>query len=260
MRIIVTRPAAQAVSWVADLCRAGMDAVALPLIRIVPPADAEPVQQAWQALPRHSLVFFVSANAVLHFFAQRPPGAVWPTDTRAAAPGPGTAAVLRAQGLPPHAVVAPADDAPAFDSEAVWDLLRHEPWAGRSVLVVRGEDGRDWLSTQLQAAGATLQAVAAYARVAPVETPAVRALLAAARADPGGHLWLFSSSEAVRHLQTLWLGGVPAGARALATHARIVAAARDAGFAEVTETLPLPGAVMAAVWALQGPSIQSPPP
>jgi len=257
MRVVVTRPAAQAVTWVDGLRRAGVDAVALPLIRIVPPADPAPVQQAWQDLPQRALVFFVSANAVLHFFAQRPLGAVWPEGTRAAAPGPGTAAVLRAQGLPPAAVVAPPDDAPAFDSEAVWDLLRDEPWAGRSVLVVRGEDGRDWLSAQLRSAGAVLHAVAAYARAAPVTTPAILALLAAARSAPGAYLWVFSSSQAVRHLQALWPGGVPAGARALATHARIADAARAAGFAEVALTQPLPAQVLQTVRALQGASIQS---
>ena len=161
MRVIVTRPAAQAATWVADLRGAGFDAVALPLIHIAPPRDLQPVHHAWLVLAQHQLLFFVSANAVLHFFAQRPAGASWPAGTRAAAPGPGTAAALRAQGLPPAAVLEPADDAPSFDSESLWLRLQAEPWAGRSVLVVRGEDGRDWLAEQLRAAGATVQFLAA---------------------------------------------------------------------------------------------------
>jgi uroporphyrinogen-III synthase len=254
MRAIVTRPAAQAATWVADLQRAGVDAVALPLIRIGPPADPAPVREAWRTLDGHALVFFVSANAVLHFFALRPPGAAWPAATRAAAPGPGTAAALQAQGLAEGGVVAPAADAPAFDSEALWARLQHERWAGRSVLVVRGEDGRDWLAEQLRGAGATVRYLAAYTRAAPEPDAQARALLAAARAAPAAFLWLFSSSEAVRHLQALWGGPAPPGARALASHPRIAEAARAAGFAEVLATAPDLAAVRRAI---QGASIQS---
>lgn len=249
MRAIVTRPADQAQAWVADLRAHGIDAVALPLIRIVPAADAAPVQAAWRRLDRYALLFFVSANAVQHFFGARPSDAAWPAATRAAAPGPGTAAALRARGLEP---VEPAPDAPAFDSEALWQRLRHEDWAGRAVLVVRGEDGRDWLAEQLRAAGATVDFVAAYARRPPQPDAAQRALLDAALAAPAAHLWLFSSSEAVRHLQAL--APVPPGARALASHPRIAEAARAAGFAEVLACHPAPGAVRAAI---QGASIQS---
>ncbi|MBT9488342.1 MAG: uroporphyrinogen-III synthase [Rubrivivax sp.] len=260
MRVIVTRPAAQAAAWVADLRRDGFDAVALPLIEITPPADLRPVQQAWHTLARHRLLFFVSANAVLHFFAQRPPGAVWPASTRAAAPGPGTAAALRAEGLPPAAVLEPADDAASFDSESLWARLQAEPWAGCSVLVVRGENGRDWLAEQLRAAGAEVHFLAAYTRGAPQPAPAGQALLAAAQADPARHLWLLSSSEAVQHLQALWGGAVPPGARALASHPRIAQTARAAGFTEVQLCAPDPAAVRQALRLAGGGSIQSGPP
>jgi uroporphyrinogen-III synthase len=120
--------------------------------------------------------------------------------------------------------------------------------------VVRGEQGRDWLADQLSAAGATLRTVAAYARQAPVLSPAGLQLLAAAHADPARHLWLFSSSEAIRHLAAQWPGGVPAGARAVATHPRIADSARRAGFAEVRLAPPAPAAVLQAI---RGASIQS---
>jgi uroporphyrinogen-III synthase len=249
VRAIVTRPADQAAAWVADLRAAGIDAAALPLIAIEPPADPSPVLAAWRSLERYALVFFVSANAVQHFFALRPAASGWPAGTRAAAPGPGTSAALRAQGLEP---LEPAADAPAFDSEALWQRLRDEPWAGRAVLVVRGEDGRDWLADRFRAAGAAVDHLAAYARRPPQPDAGQRALLNAAQAAPAAHLWLFSSSEAVRHLQAL--GPVAAGARALATHPRIAAAARAAGFAQVIECRPEPAAVRSAI---EGASIQS---
>jgi len=46
MRIIVTRPAAQAAAWVRSLAARGVDAVALPLIEIAPPADVNAVAAA----------------------------------------------------------------------------------------------------------------------------------------------------------------------------------------------------------------------
>lgn len=253
MRAIVTRPAAQAAPWVDALRAQGIDAVALPLIDIAPPADRAPVEALWRTLPSKSLLFFVSANAVQHFFALRPPGAAWPAGLRAAAPGPGTAEALVACGLQPAAVVTPAAEAASFDSESLWQVLGAEDWRGRAVSVVRGEDGRDWLAEQLRAAGAAVDFVAAYARRPPDLAPASVALLEAARVAPAAHLWLFSSSEAVRHLQALW-GRPPAGARALATHPRIADAARAAGFAEVLACAPHPEAV---VQAIQGASIQS---
>jgi uroporphyrinogen-III synthase len=249
MRVLVTRPLAQARPWVAALQAQGIDAVALPLIGIAPLADTAPLAAAWSGLARQALVFFVSANAVDHFFALQPAGAVWPADTLAAAPGPGTAAALRAHGVPQASIVAPGPQAPSFDSEAVWAQLQARDWRGRSALIVRGEQGRDWLAEQLKAAGAQTRFLAAYRRQPPALDAGGQQLLDAARQDPAGHLWLFSSSEALRHLAALWPGGAPAGARALASHARIAAAARDAGFVQVRDVAPSVDAVLAAIRA-----------
>lgn len=258
-RVIVTRPAAQAEGWVERLRARGVPALALPLIAIHPVADVRPLHAAWAAIDRYAMLFFVSGNAVEHFFACRPSDRPWPAGTLAAAPGPGTAAALRTAGVPPGCVVEPAADAASFDSESLWQQIRARPWAGREVLIVRGEQGRDWLAAQLRAAGAQARFLAAYARgPAPLDA-AGRALLEAAQREPARHLWLFSSSEALRHLAASW--PVPAGARALATHPRIAAAARAAGFAEVRETAPAADAVAAAAVAADdakaGGSVQS---
>jgi uroporphyrinogen-III synthase len=256
MRLIVTRPAEQAAGWVAALQALGCDAQALPLIDIAALAVATPLRAAWQALPRYTLVMFVSANAVQHFFAAgRPaPTDAWPPGVRAAATGPGTAAALRAVGVPAGALVEPAADATRFDSEALWAQVAHEDWAGRQVLVVRGEDGRDWLADTLRERGATVDFVAAYRRLAPQPDAAGRALLAQAVAHPAGHLWLFSSSEAVAHLQSLAPGADWSHSGALATHPRIAAAARSAGFGSVVLTAPATEAVAqaAGAWPPQG--------
>lgn len=257
MQVIVTRPGAQAQPWVARLRSLGHSAHALPLIGIAPPHDAAPVQAAWAGLGAHRLVMFVSANAVDHFFLARPPGAGWPPGVLAGSTGPGTSAALCAAGVPSGALVHPPVDAPRFDSEALWALLQHHDWTGRSALIVRGEEGRDWLAETLRARGARVVFVAAYRRVLPAFGPEERALLTAGLADPDHHLWLFSSSEAVANLLALAPGAVWAQAQALASHPRIAQAARQAGFGAVAIVPPTPEAVVQ--WLNGGPRLQSAP-
>lgn len=256
MQVIVTRPPAQAAAWVAQLQALAVDAVALPLIGIAPVDDAAPLQAAWRDLQHAAMVFFVSPNAVLHFFAARPADAAWPAATLAGSPGPGTSNALRDAGVPAPLIAEPAADAPRFDSEALWARIEHLPWQGRHVLVVRGEDGRDWLAATLRERGATVGFVAAYRRQAPTADAAGRALLAAALAGPSQHLWVFSSSEAVGHLQALAPAADWSRSLAIASHPRIAEAARAAGFGGVDLVRPEPAAVAAYV---RGASIQSAP-
>ncbi len=251
VRVIVTRPAAQARGWVDALQALGVDAQALPLIDIAPADDPAPLHEAWHGLAQQSLVMFVSANAVEHFFAVRPPGVVWPAALPAGSTGPGTTAALRACGVA-H-IEAPAAEAAQFDSEALWARLAHQPWAGRQVLVVRGEEGRDWLADTLRGHGAQVSFVAAYRRHAPQPDSAGRALLADALARPSQHLWVFSSSEAVGHLQALAPGADWSASCALASHPRIVQAAQALGFGRVERVAPEPPAVAAWLAAHAGP-------
>jgi uroporphyrinogen-III synthase len=247
---IVTRPVAQAAGWVQALQALGLQASALPLIGIAALDDDAALRSAWAALPAQALVMFVSANAVQHFFAARPPGMTWPVAVLAGSTGPGTSAALLAAGVPAGQLVAPAEDATVFDTETLWATrLQALPWAGRQVLVVRGEDGRDWLADTLRGHGAEVDFVAAYRRLPPRLDAAGQALLAAAQATPAGFLWLFSSSEAVQHLRDLAPATDWAAARALASHPRIADSARQAGFGSVLLTPPHPEAVAAALRA-----------
>jgi uroporphyrinogen-III synthase len=254
MRVIVTRPAAQAADWVGQLQRHGIDAVALPLIGIAPVADPVELDAAWQGLERFALVVFVSPNAAEQFFARRPAGAAWPAALHAGSPGPGTTRVLVGLGVPPGAVIEPSGDAPQFDSESLWLQLRLRDWQGTEVLVVRGDGGRDWLAQTLRAAGARVTHLQAYMRVAPRFDAEQTDLLQAAIARPAMHLWFFSSSEAIDNLAAMPLADVGAGwraARALATHARIAARARALGFAHVAEARPALADVIACIQSLR---------
>lgn len=248
MRVLVTRPAAQAGEWVDLLRDAGLQAEALPLIAIAPSDDAAALAQAWSGLRDAALVVFVSPNAATCFFEGRPAGAAWPAAAVAASPGPGTTRVLRSLGV--QAVVEPSADSPQFDSEALWQQLAARDWQGRQVLIVRGASGRDWLAERLRERGAVLRFVAAYGRTVPDLSAAERALLQEAIAAPSQHLWLFSSSEAISNLQALAPGATWAGALALATHPRIAQTARGLGVGRVLEARPGAEAVIACIQSI----------
>ena len=268
-RVIVTRPEPEASAWAQALRAAGWPAQALPLMEIAEPTDTA-TQQRLQQARAHWLdadaIMFVSAAAVQHFFSaavQAPQvSQTASVRTRFWAPGPGTARVLAqalaARGLGAEHIDAPAADAVQFDSEALWPVVAPQLKPGQRIWIVRGAsqpaaapsahsapepaaqalagNGRDWLIQQCQAAGAQVQACVAYERRAPPSTPAQQALLQSAAAS--GSLWLFSSSEALAHLRQLAPAAVWTQASALATHPRIAASARAAGFGHVIDTRP----------------------
>jgi uroporphyrinogen-III synthase len=237
MRLIITRPLDQALPWLRALQSLGIQARALPLIAIQPVADAAGLQGAWQQLHLQSAVMFVSANAVAHFFAVRPPAVSWPSGVIAACTGPGTAAALRVAGVPEEALVAPPVGQ-TQESESLWAVLSGRDWRGQRVSVVRGEAGRDWLAERWRDAGAHVEFLSAYQRQRPTLDAQGSAVLAAAIAAPAGWIWHFSSAQAVAHLRELAPRASWAEGAALATHPRISQAALEAGFGCVTDVAP----------------------
>ena len=239
IRVLVTRPAAEARRWTDALCAQGIEADSLPLIEIAPLDEPSGLHRAWQAVPGHAAVMFVSATAVQHFMAVRPAGPSLPAWPQAWGTGPGTQAALQEAGWPPGQIHCPAADAGSFDSEALWTQVGPEvrTWTGRSVLIVRGADaqgqlaGRDWLAQQLQHAGVQVHQCVAYVRRAPVLDAAQQAL--ARRALEDGCWWLFSSSEAAQNLAQQLPGAIGPASRALATHPRIAERLRLQGWGRV---------------------------
>lgn len=249
MPVIVTRPEHEARAWVERLQAQGVDALALPLIAIEPAPDAAALQAAWQRLGTFRAVMFVSGNAVRHFFEHQPAAARF--DVRVWAPGPGTAEALRHAGVADASIDGPAGDAAQFDSETLWLRVAQQVQPGDRVLIVRGGDaqghatGREWLADQLAQAGAEAEAVVAYLRRCPRWSAAQRARAVAAAGD--GSVWLFSSSEALRHLRALLPGQDWQRAHAIATHPRIAQAARDVGFGRIDMCRPAFDEVLASL-------------
>lgn len=265
-RVIVTRPAPEAQRWVAQLAAHGVDAAALPLIAILPcsdPALQARLQAARAEIGRYRALMFVSGNAVVHFFESNLAPALTPQalnaiNTRAWAPGPGTARALLQAGFAADRIDGPAADAAQFDSESLWQQVAGQVAPGDRVLIVRGRSatpdgahaspsgtGRDWLAQQIEAAGGAVEYVVAYERGAPRFAPQEVALAQQAAAD--GSVWLLSSSEAVAHLAQALPAQRWHAAHALATHPRIAEAARTVGFGTVRECRPALADVVASI-------------
>ena len=261
LTVLVVRPRAQAGPWVDALAAAGVPALALPLIEIQPapePAEVAAVFEAVEESGAQPVLVFVSPNAVAGFFEavarargmrSRPR---WPAHARAAATGPGTVAALRECGVPADRIAAPAADAAQFDSEALWDGIGGWAWSGRPAWIVRGNGGRDWLGDRLRDAGADVRVVQSYGRAAPTLAAAEQALLAQAVAQPVRWIWMFSSSEAIDHLQALAPRAAWAAGRALASHPRIAERARALGFGSVTLVAPTAVSVARALAQMPG--------
>lgn len=251
MRVIVTRPESEAQGWARELSGRGFDAVELPLIAIAAAPRQTELALAWEQLERFAAVMFVSANAVRHFFAQRPIRCRWGDVTRAWATGPGTCQALVDAGVDPAAIDAPPPQAAQFDSENLWREVSQQVPAGGRVLIVRGSDGagegggRDWLAERLRAAGVQVEIVVSYVRAAPLLS--ARQLAQARQAAGDDSIWLFSSSQAIANLQALLPGQDWSRSRAVATHPRIANAARAAGFGVVCESRPSMDAVTSAL-------------
>jgi len=234
-RVLVTRPAREAVRWVDALRSRGFDALPLPLLETVALEDPASLRSVAERIAHYDALMFVSAAAVQHFFSAAPTGFV--AGTRFWATGPGTAGALRAEGVPDALIDMPGLDAPQFDSEALWRVVHSQVGAKTRVLIVRGGDelgraeGREWLADQVQAAGAQHDTVVAYRRRPAIWTDVQRGIAQAAACD--GSVWLFSSSRAVANLLELLPQAHWACAMAVATHARIAHAATQAGFGMV---------------------------
>jgi uroporphyrinogen-III synthase len=235
--VIITRPRAQAGALAGQVAALGREVVLLPLLEIFPLPDQSALIGALAALPRYAMVAFVSPNAIDAAFAHIDH---WPQGVALAVLGEGSRAALARHGLDNSnaTIISPRDPARS-DSENLLQTLDLAALAGREVLIVRGESGRELMADGLRAAGARVTTVAAYRRSVPALTPALRAqLLALLERDND---WIITSSEALRGLMALagQLGSAEAVAKmqqqhVIVPHARIGETAKSLGLARLT--------------------------
>ncbi|MBQ5949514.1 uroporphyrinogen-III synthase [Massilia sp. ST3] len=237
--VVITRPRAQAEALAEAVAALGRTPVVLPLLEIGPAGDPGQLRAVLAGLADYALVAFVSPNAVDAAFAHI---SAWPAGVPLAVVGEGSRLALARHGVTDAAakIYCPAGQDPS-DSEHLLKVLDLDALAGRRVLIVRGDSGRELLAEQLRAAGAQVEAVAAYRRSVPLLTPELAARLHALLERPND--WIITSSEALRGLAGLVEQLDPAfgpgrlrGQHLIVPHARIAETARALGFDRITLT------------------------
>ncbi|MHC4718536.1 MAG: uroporphyrinogen-III synthase, partial [Planctomycetota bacterium] len=193
-RIIVTRARRQASRLSDRLERLGAEVSELPTIRIEPPEDSAPLQQAAQSASSFDWAVFTSVNAVDALFAALDRAGL---DSRAlgackvCAIGPSTAERLGQFGIRPDL------QPPAFHSAAVCEALAGAcDRGGARILYPRANIAPRDLPDVLASQGADVTDVVAYRTVPqPIDADMLDELFGA-----GSAAWItFTSSSTVRN-------------------------------------------------------------
>lgn len=183
MRILVTRPRAQADSFLDGLRAAGFEPICFPVIEIQP-MEADPeLDRALRELDQYDWIVFTSVNGVEVVFAHLPSKARLP---RVAAIGPKTAMALQAHGVTPDFV---PDE---YVAESILPGLGNV--AGKRFLLPRAEIARKALPDAIRAAGGMADEIAVYKTLPAQPDPEAIAALKA------GVDWItFTSPSTVNH-------------------------------------------------------------
>jgi uroporphyrinogen-III synthase len=161
--VLITRPEHQADELAAAIEQRGGTAIRFPTLQISARKAATIAAEARQ-LARPDIVIFVSSNAVRH-------GLAIVGDARIAAVGPATAAAVERAGRSVDIVAARG-----FDSEHLLATAGLTDVAGKTITIIRGQDGRELLASTLRERGATVNYLSVYERV--VAAPAAASIAA----------------------------------------------------------------------------------
>ncbi|WP_428623207.1 uroporphyrinogen-III synthase [Sedimenticola sp.] len=159
--VLVTRAAHQA----ATLCRLidsrnGL-ALRFPSVEIKDPPDTARVTAQLAGLADYDIAIFISPNAVLWGIKLSPQQKL-PAAVALAAVGKRTAQTLAESGYP-------VDVVPefSFDSEGLLETPELKDVAGKRILILRGNGGRELLGEALQERGASVDYAEVYQRACP---------------------------------------------------------------------------------------------
>ena len=162
-RIVVTRSREQAAEVVDLLESLGAEAIEAPMIRIVPPADYGPLDEAVARAGTYDWIIFTSANAADAFMRRLQAGSGDIRGLKAVklcAVGSATSQRLAKYGL--RVDLEPAE----FRAESIVPALRElGELGGRRFLLPRTDIARDVLADELRKAGAEVTEVTAYRTV-----------------------------------------------------------------------------------------------
>jgi len=159
----VTRPKAQAADLVERLSNLGAEPIEAPMIRIEPPKDYGPLDEACELAGTFDWIVFTSVNGVDSFLQRLIHGAKDIRELRGVrlcAIGPATALRLTDYGLKVDLIP------PEYRGEAVAEALRSaDTLSDRRILLPRADLAREWLPDELRRTGAEVVDVTAYRTV-----------------------------------------------------------------------------------------------
>ncbi len=208
VHVLVTRPEHQAENLSRLIEQQGGIALRFPTLEIVSKDDDDPIKATLANLDRYQWVIFISANAV-NFALKANSGKIGRAESPLApllqrgglggfaAVGQATAQAMKIEGLPVDLV-----PEKGYSSEALLAMPQLQQVEGQSVLIVRGEGGREQLATTLRGRGAEVDYLEVYKRVIPeIDSSPVAELLEQHRLD----VITVTSAEALQNL-SLMLG------------------------------------------------------
>jgi len=231
--IVVTRPREQSLELSASIKAAGGRAILFPTLTVVNAGDRRTLNALIDRLDQFAFAIFISptaANRAMKLIRAR---RELPMGLRIAAIGKGSARELRRFDI--EEVLTPER---RFDSEGLLALAEFADVKGRSIVIFRGEGGREQLGNTLMERGATIEYAECYRRVRP-NGDASLLLKAWGRGEISAIT--VTSTESLRNLFDItgtlgrpWLRKTPM----FVPHERIAELARELGIATVVVTAP----------------------
>ena len=227
LNIVITRPRDQAAELTKRIEQLGGKPQLFPLLEIEAVHDERALREHLSRLNQVDLAIFISPNAVRYGMAAIRAAGDLPISLKIASVGQGSAKALHELGI--DQVIVPTD---RFDSEGLLALPELQNVAGKHVMILRGDGGREMLGDTLKARGALVEYVTCYLRSKP-DLDAGKLLAAVPDAIT------VTSSEALRFLWEMLtepdrttLAAVPL----FVPHARIAEAAQQQGWQHVNVT------------------------
>ncbi len=167
LRVLVTRPKAQAAEFMTQLENAGACPVLLPTIKIVPPPDTKPIDKAIRNLNDYQWLILSSSNGVNRFFdylEEKGLNHANLTHLKTICVGPKTALAAKERGLKGGLV------AKKYAAEGIIEIFSATDIKEQKVLLPRALKARETLPENLRAKGATVDVIPVYETIFPPES------------------------------------------------------------------------------------------
>ncbi|MDX2498512.1 MAG: uroporphyrinogen-III C-methyltransferase [Desulfobacterales bacterium] len=196
--IVVTRAREQASDLVKRLSDLGAECLECPTIKVSPPQDVKPLDQAMENLSSYDWLIFTSVNGVNFFFErlfQKNKDVRALKDIHTAVIGPATEKRLFDFGLKSDIVPE------SYRAESVVKAFAGKDVTGRKILLPRAKEARPVLPLELKKMGAIVDEVTAYCTHAVKDNTDV---LSARLKERSIDMITFTSSSTVKNFRALF--------------------------------------------------------